>query len=381
MDYLTGNLEKYNYYLNKALAVLFKNKEENGFWDDAGGRIIKRLIQNEDMTWMPDESFDLRYGPFGLMGVLYHRHKFQNAYNDYDEKIKRYLDYLVDNVDGSRIKNKDEYAGINYGILTCFSIGYLLFKETKYLKKAIEIFNFNKNAFKDIKRNILSLIIWGESWLYEALIESKENRILKEVKKEIRKRSERIINCQNEKGYFETGDFRAINFARTMYTLWGLGRAIKILGMREWLGNIERALEYNLENQKTSDGAFLWHPKFYFTRLSILPFKFPIYYPKGAEWLFECHQTFFINAVEQYKQSGGTKDYFQEEINAIEWIFSKNRINKNLVELSGIGVPIRIMSLDCKTYIKNQNFKGTYEVGSYIMALSDLITRLKNNNN
>ena len=129
-----------------------------------------------------------------------------------------------------------------------------------------------------------------------------------------------------------------------------------------------------------NDGAFLWHPSFYFTKLSILPFRVPVYHPFGAEWLYECHQTFFINAVEQYKQAGGSKDYFKDEIDAFGWILDKNRINKNLVELSGLEVPIRVMSLDGKTYIKNQNFKGTYEIGSYIMALSDLVIRLKKQN-
>jgi|TARA_B100000315_G_scaffold36972_1_gene31569 hypothetical protein len=114
--------DKYNNYLEMALNTIFRNKDENGFWDEKSGRIIKRLIQNRDGTWMPDETFDLRYGPFGLMGVLYWRYKNQNAYNNYDDKIKRHLDYLIDKINITEIRNQDQYSGINYGILTSLSI-------------------------------------------------------------------------------------------------------------------------------------------------------------------------------------------------------------------------------------------------------------------
>ena len=67
------------------------------------------------------------------------------------------------------------------------------------------------------------------------------------------------------------------------------------------------------------------------------------------------------------------KNYLADEIKALEWIFSTNRRGKNLVEECGIGVPWRMMDKKGRINIRGQNFKGAYEVGSYIMALSDIL--------
>jgi hypothetical protein len=370
--------EQYQASLSQALSALFREKINNGFWDEQHGRIIKRLVQDHSGSWTPDESFDLRYGPFGLMGVLYWRYRMPNETNIHDEKIVRYLDYLVMHVDGQAIKDQSEYSGLNYGVMSSFALGYLVFKNSKYLEKAREIFASNKNLFCQIRKNILSLVIWGECWLWEALNQAHcEAELLSDVKEEIRKKATWFIQCQDRRGYFITGDFRSIQFARTMYILWSLAKAIPILGYTEWFKNIERALDYHLNSQMTEDGAFLWHPKFYFTRISRMPFLLPIYHPFGAEWLFECHQTFFVNAVEQYRQAGGPKDYRKDEIAAVDWVFGRNRINKNLIELSGLGVPIRVMTLSGQTFVPQENFKGTYEIGSYVMAMSDLVKNAK----
>lgn len=55
---------------------------------------------------------------------------------------------------------------------------------------------------------------------------------------------------------------------------------------------------------------------------------------------------------------------------AMEWIFGANRITKDLTALTGIDLPTRIMDISGKLFIENQMFKGSYEVGSYILALS-----------
>jgi len=43
------------------------------------------------------------------------------------------------------------------------------------------------------------------------------------------------------------------------------------------------------------------------------------------------------------------------------------------VEECGIGVPWRMMDKKGRINIGGQNFKGAYEVDSYIMALSDIL--------
>ena len=51
-------------------------------------------------------------------------------------------------------------------------------------------------------------------------------------------------------------------------------------------------------------------------------------------------------------------------------VFGKNRIHKDLTTISGLELPIRIMNLNGDLFIKGERFKGSYEVGSYIMALA-----------
>ena len=57
----------------------------------------------------------------------------------------------------------------------------------------------------------------------------------------------------------------------------------------------------------------------------------------------------------------------------MDWIYGNNSLNKNLVEISGIGVPMRMMSIKGKMDVDGQMFKGSYEIGSYVMALTNLI--------
>ncbi len=368
--------EIYQGYLDQALESLFRNHDQNGFWDGRDGRIIKRLVRSPEGAWAADKSFDLRYGPFGLMGVLYRRYR-QPGDKRFDDKIYRHLDYLLHHVDDKAVTDTGAYAGTNYGILSSLALGYLIFGREELLDKAERIFRFNQRKYPPVRANILSLIMWGESWLAEALQkQGGQEPLLDEVKNHIHLVCHWFLGCQDKNGYFKTGDLRSVQFARTMYALWGLSRAVRVLGMKEWLPSVEKALDYHLSTQRTQDGAFLWHPKFYFT--SIWPFLFylPVYFPHGADWLFECHPTFFVNAAEQYRLAGGTKDYLDDEINAVSWIFGANRLNKDLVADSGIGVPIRVMDLSGRTFIPKENFKGTYEIGSYVMALTNLIERL-----
>ena len=45
----------------------------------------------------------------------------------------------------------------------------------------------------------------------------------------------------------------------------------------------------------------------------------------------------------------------------------------DLVELSGIRVPMRFLTVDDRLDVDDQTYKGSYEIGSYVMALSNLL--------
>ena len=55
------------------------------------------------------------------------------------------------------------------------------------------------------------------------------------------------------------------------------------------------------------------------------------------------------------------------------WIYGKNVLGENLVDSSEIGVPMRQMTLRGRIDVPDQTFKGTYEVGSYVMALTNFL--------
>jgi len=56
------------------------------------------------------------------------------------------------------------------------------------------------------------------------------------------------------------------------------------------------------------------------------------------------------------------------------WIYGGNDRDLDLVEYSGLGVPMRFMLTDGRMKAPDQQFKGAYEIGSYVMALVNLIS-------
>jgi len=134
---------------------------------------------------------------------------------------------------------------------------------------------------------------------------------------------------------------------------------------------IEKSLEYIWNNRRDKkDNAFIWHPLFYIIKTKSRIY-FPIISPKSVRYLFECHQTFFANAITFYQHFYQTIKYSDYKQKVLEWIFGKNRIKKNLSEITGIGIAARIMDTSGNLFIQGQQFKGSYEIGSYILALSN----------
>ncbi len=215
-----------------------------------------------------------------------------------------------------------------------------------------------------ISNNEDSLALIGLSLYYKHL--NKDKDILKYVENLVKS----LLDSQNDKGFFLTGDIRAVYHQRTMYTLWGLAFASDITKKQEIKSAIEKSIQHVWEFRRDGkDDAFLWHPLIYNTRRkSKIPL--PILSPISVNYLFECHQTFFANAISFYQFFYETDKFSDYRLKALAWIFGKNRIKTNLVDITKIDIPARIMSRKGDLIIKNNNFKGSYEVGSYIFALA-----------
>ena len=378
----------YEHYLDLALERLFTLKDSKGYWEPQKGRFIKKLdyhICEGKITWTPDETVEFRYGPFGLFGVLYWRFTSLHAKSDYDLKIIRYLDFLRESIKKNGQVDTNGSGWDHALVLICLSLGYLNYvaelpdKAKSYLSNAIKIYNYCAANWNpgNISDNHDLFLIWAYGWLYEALESDKSKAEANTVKSGLKELSDWVCNTQDRSGLFQTGDSKAILHQRIMYSLMGLGKAAKILNEEKYLATIQKSLDNVITCRTERDGAFIWCP---------LPLKYRLIekIPFIQMWenpekglFFECHQTFFVNAAEQYLQAGGNKDYFLQLLSAIDWIFESNRRRVNLAEECPLKVPWRVMDATGEIHVQGQTFKGCYEIGSYIIALSDLIKRIK----
>ena len=374
-------ITKYKNYLTIAIDLLFTDRNKIGFWDPVDGRIIKKLDFLGENLWKADKTVEYRYGPFALMGVLYCRLSNFKFAKPYDTKVHKYLQFLISKIQKDGQVDIDS-SGWNHAlVLTCLCLGYLNFKKENpydadtYLSNALKIQEYCSRVWKydTISNNHDLFLLWAYTWLYDTLESAQKYRESSKIKKEIEIFADWLCQIQDKKGTFQTGDSQAHFHQRIMYPLWGLCRAAKILDKNLYLFTIERTLDHIIRNRCEKDGAFIWYPLNMKNRLMYF------FMPKASKNLFfECHQTFFVNAVEQYYASDGTNNkYLANEISAINWIFKTNRRGVNLAMECNLGVPWRVMDESGKIDIKSQKFKGSYEIGSYIMALTDIITRME----
>ena len=367
-SYIVVSLEKHDYkkYLDVAIECIFRPPKTNGFWDEKEGKIIRALnykfIKEGKIVWSPDDSIKWRYAPFALMGIMQWRDS--GISNDiYDSQIKLELNYFVEKVQDKQTLYQMPSYGIGPLILS-FSLAYKVFQDESYKNIAWYLYNYSKDKF-DFENSEDSLLLYGWSFLYGI---DKDNNLLNEINRIL----DLIIKKQNNKGLFIFKNPTTKRHQNQMYTLWGIGKAIEVLNKKEYLKSIEDNLEYTIKNRMLDNGAFIWEN---FQPLAKPILKLVCKIKNGVpywEFLFECHQTFFVNAVLHYYNAGGEKSYDKEIKRAMNWIFGNNVLNENLVKLSGIGVPMRMMTKKGGIDVEGQMFKGTYEIGSYIIALTNL---------
>ena len=363
IELVKGTKNKYSQYLALALEQLFTSKDLNGFWDEEKGVIVEKISYTAHWDWQFETSKVERYGPFALSNVLIAKNLFGLDTSLYDDKIILYLNHLYSKIDDYSV------TSLTYGVLLSIVIGKTMYDLQNFkLDRIIEKFKVAIRQASNLNENQHSLILVSGKFLYD--INQDES-----VFNGIKLLTTLLLKSQNAKGYFETYDIRSSYHQRNMYVLWGICFAGQVLPSER--DNIARAIEKTLEwawklKRDLKDNAFIWHPSFYFNKTR-WGFKIPILSSKSAKYLFECHQTFFVNAVNFYQLFYGRKDYSNERIKAIDWLYGDNRLNINLVDITKINLPVRIMDTNGNLFIKGQQFKGSYEVGSYILALSGLL--------
>lgn len=361
---------KYEHYLDEAVACLFRTTDENGFWDTDDGTFVRAFeyaLDDGKIFWTLDDSNQWRYAPFALMGVLKWRTS-ELGTDQFDDQISKALAYFNDRL--SDTEQRDSMPSYAHGpLITAFTLAADIFDNQSYILTAFNLYQYTSDEY-DFTHAEDSLLAYGWSHLYEQT-----------GNEEIREDLSDALWAMNEKltgnDFFQFENPTTRRHQNQMYTLWGLCRTIKSIEKPGFLSTIERVIDRTIDRRMREDGAFIWEDV---SRRALVRSDIGRRLRNGTarpphwEFLYECHQTFFVNAIEEYYAAGGENNYDIAVREAMGWIYGNNKLGVDLVERSGLGVPMRFMTTDGRIDIDDQMYKGSYEIGSYIMALTGLLT-------
>lgn len=378
---------RYSRDLTAAVDSLFRPLDSNGFWDPDRGTIVRALEYDDAASgghreWSPDRRQLWRYGPFALMGVLYWRRSRRGSAG-YDDRIRAALDHAA--TAGSEF---DAYAEMpSYGLgslLAAFSMAVDVFGDERYRRQADRIYEHATPLVPHHSED--ALLVYGGTF-YDEIGGAASDDLSAAVDAFIAAADDDGLLAFEDDGagwskgnslltgVYDVlyGGSRPRRHQNQMYALWALCRACEVTGRTDGLDLAERVLEYTIEHRMRDDGAFIWEDVSRASRLrgaalSRLGLRTPHW-----EFLYACHQTFFVNAVSHYAAAGGDRDYDDAVADAMEWLYGTNVRNEDLAATSGIGVPMRQMTTDGGMDEPDQMYKGTYEVGSHVMALTNLL--------
>ena len=361
--------DMYQTSLDGMLDALFRPYEENGFWSQSDGRIVRALhyeaSDDGSLTWSPELEERMRYGPMALMGIAMWRLS-EIGTDKYDDKLLRNLIYYRELYkDPNQLRKLPGYgAGPLVYALSRLSE---LWPDEELNECAMSIIDFSLQTY-DFRYNEEALVLMGMGAHFEHLSADQRSR-MKEVSAAIR-------SHQDARGLYRTKEhLQALRHQNQMYTIWGLGHGDMALEQQDTAEGIRRCLQYTVDKRMRPDGALLWHHyrnwlhHAHSTFHSIFNGRVP-----ERERLFSCHQAFFIYAVQVYRDLTGDRNAFAEaRDNALRWEYGQNVTGDNLFERNGIGVPIRIVLVSGETETPVDRWVGVYEIGAMIMCMVKLL--------
>lgn len=362
---LAGRPMPYQRDLDGALSCLFRSTEANGFWDPDAGTIVRALDwdgRDGDLEWTPDDRVQWRYAPFAIMGSMRWR---ASPLGDprHDDRIRDTLASFRDHVQQpSQLEEMPSY-GIG-PLLTAFSLGAKVFDVPSFERTAWDLFDHSRERFAfDHAED--SLLAYGWAHLYELTDAAVVGSALDEA-------IWAIVERLDPDAVFTFDNHTTRRHQNQMYTVWGLCKAIEVTGKTGFLDNARRVIERTIDRRMLDSGGFIWEDVSRRRKLRREVERRLGRAPPHWDLLYACHQTFFVTAVAHYYRAGGEERYDEAVRRAMEWIYTTNPWGVDLVEESGIGVPMRGMTVRGDV-VPDQRFKGAYEVGAAIMALTELL--------
>lgn len=351
-------------YLNQGLDTLFRNNKDNGFWDPTEKRIIRALncrVINGSLSWSADKRILHRYEPFALMGIAEWRAS-KLSDNRYDDRIRNNLGWYRDHIMNDQLRNRIPSYGIGALLYTHAKLANFIGDEepiAKLISRAIGDFSFENSE------DALLLMGLSAAWY----------RLGNFEKDWVRRGVDIFSHCQRENGMFLLPTHGpSYEHQNQQYILWGLGEYGLNENSEKMSVILKRNFEYTIQHRWREDGGILWWGKqnsLYRYAKGFLAKKL-FDYPISRDLIYECHQTFFYNSA-HYLHRLGINDFDRHAASAIQFIFGDNNLGINMVHLSGIGVPWRVITIDGRWRIKHHMFKGAYEIGSYLRALVSLL--------
>jgi len=359
----------YDGYLSRGLDCLFRPVDETGFWDPKEGKFVRAWdyeLADDGPVWSLDDSVEWRYAPLALIGTMQWRTSSLGT-DRYDRQLRQVLTYFTDKV--SDRKTREEMPSYGLGpLIGAFSLAGQVFEGDAHVETARELFEYTERTY-DFDHSEDSLLLYGWTYLFEA---TGDESVLEAIREALWTVNEQVTG----EGLFGFDNPTTRRHQNQMYALWGLCRAAEVTGSDGFLLTAERVLDYTIRERMREDGAFIWED---LPPSSALKTKAGRRLGLGGDrlpywkFLYECHQTFFVNAVEHYYAAGGTRRYDGAVRKAMEWMYGENDLGVDLVEYSGIDVPMRFLTTDGGLRTEDQQYKGAYEIGSYVMALTSLL--------
>jgi hypothetical protein len=356
--------ERLQHYLRSALDAIFRPVAENGFWDEKDGKVVRglkfQLSGDGRPVWSLDDAYIYRYVPLAMAGVMSWR---SSAIGDdtYDARIRSELAFQTGNIGKQDVLSSMPSIGMG-PLISVFSAAFRVFGDEAFLETARKLHSVSKRRFS-FDNSEDSHILSGWCAFHGAA----PDKVLAD---DISAVLETVIGRQGKDGIFVFSNPTTRRHQNQMYTLWAVGQAVGATGRKGYLRNIEKTLDYTVRSRMLDNGAIIWED---LSAASRFKKRYIDMSPPHWEYLYTCHQAFFVNAVYYYYGSGGDRAYGAEIRRAVDWIFGGNTLGRDLVEMSGIGVPMRMMTTGGRIDVKGQMFKGTYEIGSYISALTSII--------
>ncbi|ESP86929.1 class I SAM-dependent methyltransferase [Candidatus Halobonum tyrrellensis] len=364
--------------LDAALDALFRPAERDGFWDEREGTFARGLeydVRGDgtdptalDLAWSRDGGVEWRYGPFALMGAVQWRTSTLGS-DAYDARLRECLDFFAARLADGTVDSEMPSYGVG-PLVDAFARagGHDAFADGR-LDTARELAGLAAETV-EFDHAEDALVLYGWATLYDCDPRATPDG---DLRTRVDDALFAVADRLTPEGFLAFDNHTTRRHQNQMYALWGLCRAVEATGADGYLDVAETVLDTTLDRRMRPDGAFLWEDVPRRARLKGEAATALGYWPEYWEYLFECHQTFFVNAVAAYYAAGGEGRYDQAVGRAMAWVYGDNPLETDLVAASGIGVPLRQTTLDGRVGAPDQSFKGAYEVGSWVMALTALL--------